>query len=422
MQLSGAYLFYLALKNFLSDVQISAVKRNFLIWTAADAFLNIFFLQSGINFFNYKFLFAFGWFPYFAILAFYLKNKPFHLIFAFSMNALWNFLLHSLSSAIILFKSPMSDQNLIYLAIIYLILFSALFPVEKNLFINIFPAEEFFNNSPMKYFVSFFPLAVFIGTVIPIIGVTFLQTWSDKISRIIILSFYFIIYRSFCISTKKFEDEYHAQKIAHLENQQISQLHEQNLLVTERRQDFQKLREDLTQKYDIIENFISLGKIDDAISFVTRQEHLLQKFSIKKFCEAPLINAALAIYLRRAETIGVKIFQKINLQKNFYTNETDLAVLISNLLENAIKASLKQKENRREISIILQQNGDQCILEISNRFDYFIELGENNLPFTKKFGHGFGMYSLEKFIKKYDAYVDFSHKSNIVKFQIYWEN
>lgn len=200
------------------------------------------------------------------------------------------------------------------------------------------------------------------------------------------------------------------------------QLQEQNILVKESRQEIENLRENLIEKYSVIEKFIEDGKINEAKKFISEQENLLKKTHIKKFCDAPIINAALSIYLYRAEEIGVKIKQKINLSETFLTNEIDLAVLISNMLENAVQASSRQQKNRREISIILQQIGEQFILEISNRYDYFIKLGENDLPSTKKYGHGFWMYSLEKFAKKYDAYINFSHKNNLVTFQIYWEN
>lgn len=422
MQLVCEYLLYLPFKPYMSAEKVTSLWKKFFIWFAVDTAINIFLLQSGINFSNYKFLFSFGWLPYFLILAFSLKNKFFHLIFALSMKSLWVFLLHSLSSAIILIKTPMTDKTLIYLAIIYLILFFALLPIEKKLFLNIFPSEELFTNKRLKYFISFFPFAIFIGTLIPIIEVTFLQTWQEKISRMVILIFFFMVYRSFEISMRKFEAEQREEKISRLEKQQILQLHGQNLLISERRKEIEKLRENLTEKYSIIEKFIEDEKISEAKKFISEQENLLEKTYIKRFCDAPLINAALSIYLYRAEEIGAKIKQKINLSKDFYTNEIDLAVLISNMLENAVQASAKQEKNRREISIILQQIGEQFILEISNRYDFKIKLGENDLPSTKKFGHGFGMYSLEKFAKKYDAYVNFSHKNNLVTFQIYWDN
>ena len=103
------------------------------------------------------------------------------------------------------------------------------------------------------------------------------------------------------------------------------------------------------------------------------------------------------------------------------TNESDLAVLVSNLLENAITAS-KKNSSAREISLIMRNIGGQNALEISNRYDFPIKIGENGLPYTTKIGHGLGMSSLEIFAKKYNAFVDFSHENKIVRLNLYWND
>ena len=183
----------------------------------------------------------------------------------------------------------------------------------------------------------------------------------------------------------------------------------------------ENLRANLNEKYSLLEKLIKDNKIQEAKRFISEQEFLLQKTYIKRFCDAPLINAALSIYFQRAAENNIKVTEKINLPEKFSTDEADLSILISNLLENAIQAGLKQTKNQREISIILQHFETQCVLEISNRYDFPVEIGENNLPSTDQYGHGFGMHSLKNFAKKYDAYVDFSQKNNFVTVQIYWE-
>lgn len=421
VQLSGMYLVILSLKHELSDEILSDLRKKFIICTVINFVLGIFLFSKGVTIPHYKTLLFVEWFVYIAALVYVVKGKIFKLIYIIPLQGLWTLMLHSASSMIILFKSKMTDEYLIIFAIISLLLFLALLPLEKNLFSNIFPAEEFFKTKPIKYIFSLFPSAIFFGSIIPIIEVTFLQTWQGKFSRFIVPLFFFATYRAFCISTRKFEDEEREEKISRLARQQISQLNEQNLLFVEGQRNLEKFRENLNESYNLLSKLIDEGKISDAKQFISEQEFLLQKTSIKKFCDAPLINAALSIYLQRAEEINAKVTEKINLSENFSTDEVDLSILISNLLENAIQACLKQKKNQREISIIFQHSEAQCVLEISNRFDFPVKFGKNNLPVTNKYGHGFGMHSLENFVKKYDAYVDFSQKNNFVKIQIYWE-
>ena len=279
----------------------------------------------------------------------------------------------------------------------------------------------FFEDKNFSWIISIFPLVIFLGTVAPMVKVTFLTTWQERFSRLIIPIFFFTIYRLINIETKIFEENERRQKITKLAKQQILTLGEQNLLLKKNRKEVEELRKNLNENYTILDEYLSAEKIEKAIEYIKIQEKLLEKTSVKKYSDSPMINAALSIYLRRAEEIGAKITQKINLPENFSSAENDFAVLISNLLENAVQASERQQKNRREISIIFQHRDAQCVLEISNRYDFEIKLGENELPCTENFGHGIGMTSLKNFAEKYDAYVDFSHKNNLAKFSLYWE-
>ncbi len=108
----------------------------------------------------------------------------------------------------------------------------------------------------------------------------------------------------------------------------------------------EELRKNLNENYTILDEYLSAEKIEKAIEYIKIQEKLLEKTSVKKYSDSPMINAALSIYLRRAEEIGAKITQKINLPENFSSAENDFEVLISNLLKNAVQASERQQKNR----------------------------------------------------------------------------
>ena len=83
------------------------------------------------------------------------------------------------------------------------------------------------------------------------------------------------------------------------------------------------------------------------------------------------------------------------------TDEHDLAVLISNLLENAVEIEEKQSPGRRFLSVILETAGNQFVLKIINMSDQPLILGKNGLPCSNVPGHGIGMTSLTEFSEKY---------------------
>ena len=164
------------------------------------------------------------------------------------------------------------------------------------------------------------------------------------------------------------------------------------------------------------------GKIAEVLDHIKVQDRLLDSTSVKIFCHAPLVNAALSIYLNRAEDLGIRISHKINLPRDLKVDESDFAILISNLLENAIHASLNQPIDRREIKITIEHIETQYVLEVTNLFDFEVQFDSNGYPITDEDGHGIGMASLKNFVTKYNAQLDFSHESNIVRIMVYWED
>ena len=201
---------------------------------------------------------------------------------------------------------------------------------------------------------------------------------------------------------------------------QTEAMNEHNALMEKSRAEVAALKKDLAKNYLEMEKLLAAGKKSEAMKFIQRQTKILDSTRVKIFCHSPLINAALSIYFSRAEKSGIKVEHKINLPKKISTDESDLAVLVSNLLENAIDASKKNSE--KKISLIMRNAGGQNVLEIENFFDRPIKIGENGLPYTTTIGHGLGMTSLELFAKKYDAFVDFSHEEKIVRLSLYWND
>ena len=204
--------------------------------------------------------------------------------------------------------------------------------------------------------------------------------------------------------------------------EQITALGEYNRLIEESRAKIAAMRHDLRHSYRLIYMMLETGKVEEARQFIARQEKLIGGTRVQTFCIQPLINVALLIYVRRAESFGIKVQHKVNLPENIGVDESDLALLISNLLENAINASVRQPKNRRAISIKIQNVGEQFVLEIANLFDGEVAFDEKNMPHTSREGHGLGMVSVKNFVDRYGAYIDFSKERGIFKVTLYWRN
>ncbi len=116
-----------------------------------------------------------------------------------------------------------------------------------------------------------------------------------------------------------------------------------------------------------------------------------------------------------SKIIDVVVYQKSELCKdrsikfsfepnniNFgFVEEPDICSILSNLLDNAIEAAEKSEE--KTIRLVFHSQGKMYFIDIENSCDIEPHISNGRLITTKqgKNGHGMGMYSVEKILKKY---------------------
>ena len=421
IQLGSVYLLYLPFSRDVTAEQFAGLRRKYLPLSVAVFAMNLYCFAGGASFFAFKVTLLLGWLPYFFLSMTVIRDKAAQHVFVLGMEGLWCFMLHAGAGAVVtVLFGAMTEKFLSLQLTIYLVLFAALFKVEREFFTNLLPTQKFFENESLKWVASSLPLAIFIGLMIPIFEFTFLPTWKEKFSRSFFPIFFFLMYRSMSLATHQVAERQRQEQRTRLLNRQMASLSEHNALMEKSRREVAALRADLNKNYRELDDLLAADKVSEAMAYIRRKANLLDATRVQVFSHAPLINAALSIYLKRAEEVGIVVRHKIDLPATFSTEESDLAVLLSNLLENAITASKRQPPGARELSVIVRYVGGQYVLEISNRYDFPIKIGANGLPYTTQIGHGLGMNSLESFAKKYDAFVDFEHTGGRVCLSMYW--
>ncbi len=427
MNLIGAYLRYLPFSQSLSEFQIKKLWKRLLIWSICSIGILMFtFKNVDVHIFLYKLILYVVWLPYLAISFTVIKNKILQHIFVMGMQGIWVLFLHTLSGSTItiLLQNDLINKNYPEQTelIIYFAFFLILLPIEQRLFRNMLPGDEFFKLKPLAKHISVLPLIMFIGYSLLMLNNLLFQTWSERISRLMLLLVFFIIYRSIMATSQyMYESLISKQNYQRLEQQLIS-LKDYNLLMQENQDKISIMRHDLRHHYRLIYSLLENNAVNEAMKHIKAQEISLDEAKINKYCYAPLINSALTIYFKQAYKFGIKVEQKINLPQNFTTDENDLAILLSNLLENAIEATKSQISDEKILRVKIQHHDNQCVLEIFNFCDKLIKFDEDGLPIAAAEGHGIGMLSLRSFVKKYNAYVDFSQVDNKVNLLMYWKD
>ena len=266
-----------------------------------------------------------------------------------------------------------------------------------------------------------------LGFVVLIADSTLWHSWEERLARLLLPVAFFISYHLLLKSSRRIYEQRRLEQKAAIMAREVANLEEGKKLVEGSRAQAQAQQESLFSMYGELEEFIKAGEIEKARQLIAAQDMKLSAASITPYTDYPIINAAISIYLRKAEEKGLSVKQKVNLPKGMGTDEQELAVLLSNLLENALLAVMRDKETGAaagpgSISLILQHIGEQCVLEIVNTSVAPLHLGKDGLPVTSRQGHGLGMLSLRNFLKRYDGYADFTQEQGQVTLSMYWED
>ena len=422
IQLSDFYLMYIPFHRGMTHAERKKLLLGMLacgIFSCVGSILV--FEHFGITAYVYKRLLMFGWIPYLIAFMLIVRRNILQHVFIFGMSRVWSIILHNFSAitTVLLFNT---EQEIIFShAIIYLLLFACSLPLEWRYFMKLLPPKRFFVD--YGAFVAFLPFITTIGIVILWSQEPLIHSWQERFSRFYLPFVFFFFYRHILLTNEHLQEEKLAKQNFRLMKEQLTALSEYNRLMKESREQILIMRHDLRHDFRLIYLMLESEKVAEAKNYLRKAEKLLETTSIKNYCSQSLINAALSVYFSRAEKLGIKINHKINLPKKISVDERDFALLISNLLENAINACSRQENPaRKQISIAIQTVNGQCVLKIENFSDESVIFDEKNYPRTSEEGHGLGMASIKLFSEKYDAYTDFEQSGGIFKVTMYWQS
>ncbi|HWR18268.1 MAG TPA: GHKL domain-containing protein [Clostridia bacterium] len=152
---------------------------------------------------------------------------------------------------------------------------------------------------------------------------------------------------------------------------------------------------------NVLLELLEQGKIGDAAALLQNQNQMTHH-SGSVYCENLAVNAAVCHYVKLAEQAGISTKIELDIPKELTVDSLELSMVVSNLLENAIQACLKQTGSKPIIHFVCRNMG-RLLLGIENPCAQGIAFDETGYPVAFEDGHGLGSKSVIAFAKKYDG-------------------
>ena len=129
-----------------------------------------------------------------------------------------------------------------------------------------------------------------------------------------------------------------------------------------------------------------------------------------RYCENRTINTIITVYERRAKEQGISVKVAAEGSHELSVLPQDLVVVIANLFENAINATVKLKSRDKYIDIRIKESSKRLVIKVENPC-------KANLPFDESC-FGVGIRSVIATTTKYEGMYDFTAEDGIFSAKI----
>lgn len=156
----------------------------------------------------------------------------------------------------------------------------------------------------------------------------------------------------------------------------------------------------------------NINNIDEIDSYIQGVIGDIQKYDIVQLTNNKLLDLLLSKYSALCNNNNIKLNIEVRTANLDHIPESDLSMIINNLMDNAFESAKQSKEKFIDFSLIRVNNFD--ILKVSNSCDVPPINKAHKLLTTKKSKseHGFGTRIIEKYAKKNNAEYEWQYETD----------
>lgn len=197
-------------------------------------------------------------------------------------------------------------------------------------------------------------------------------------------------------------------------NHKIEYYKKQAELIQKNSDDVKQLRHDMKNHMIVIEE---LAVANDSQSIVDYISNIGKKLTpSEEFCSTGIIavDGIINYKLSLAQKQGVKVTSQIAIPNNLKFEPNDFVTIFGNLLDNAIEAVSRVRDNKF-IDLYCEYDRGCIFIVVKNSYDGNLSVSGDNYKTTKsdkKSLHGLGLQSIRATVEKYNGEISIEHSEN----------
>lgn len=189
-------------------------------------------------------------------------------------------------------------------------------------------------------------------------------------------------------------------------NLQVTQSIREVTALRQSQQQLSACRHDLRHHLRYLSACIENGRLEEAQNYIRAVDREIEAQKVIPFCENEPANLILSAYAERAAAGKIETKFKAILPDELRISHTDLCVVLSNALENAVHACDEVEEGKRYIRLSASEKNGMLFLSVENSCARACAFADG-MPVAAP-GHGVGTRSIKMIVERYGGMCSFS--------------
>lgn len=201
----------------------------------------------------------------------------------------------------------------------------------------------------------------------------------------------------------------------------IKGLESQSYLVEQSERNLRILRHDMRHYSMTIDSLLNQKEYAEIRNITGHIKEVVDENKLPRYCENLVVNTVLTTMAEQAQSLQIALHSDIMIPREIPVNEYEFAMVLANLLENAMHSIKNLDPAKRSINVKVHCNTEHLLIDMENECVQEILFDSTTgLPKSRRGkGHGLGMQSVQAFCDKLSGTIDCYCENNRFRIILY---
>lgn len=188
----------------------------------------------------------------------------------------------------------------------------------------------------------------------------------------------------------------------------IKGLESQSYLVEQSERNLRILRHDMRHYSMMIDSLLTQKEYNEIRNITGHIKEVVDENRLPRYCENLVVNTVLTAMAEQAQSFQIALHSDIMIPREIPVNEYEFAMVLANLLENAVHSVKNPEPDKRSINVKVHCNAEHLLIDMENECAQEVLFDSaTGLPKSRRGkGHGLGTQSVRAFCDKLGGTID----------------